>query len=130
MGANTVSYTPTEAELAYVRKAYEQSSAFISICGGVQIPMQAGLLSGKTVTGPRPMLEMAKQLVPDATWLEKRWVQDEKLWTSGTLLNGLDLMRAFVTQTWGGEGTLVDYILELGHWPIRDVDYKDAPSKV
>lgn len=128
MGANHFGYQVTDAELAYVSKAYEESSAFITICGGIQIPLQAGLLAGKTVTAPRGLIEFGRQLSPSTTILEKRWVRDGKLWTSGALLNGLDLMRAFATETWGGEGTLMDYLLQVGHCPARDVDYKDAPS--
>jgi len=57
-------------------------------------------------------------------------MQDGKIWTSGALLNGLDMMRSFVTQTWGNEGagSIAQFLLQLGHFPIRDVDYKDAPG--
>jgi transcriptional regulator GlxA family with amidase domain len=129
MGAHGVNYQPNETELAYVRKAYEESTAFITICGGIQAPLLAGVLKGKSATGPRPLLPMAKLQAPDTEWHEKRWHRDGKLWTSGALLNGLDLMAAFVTEYWGGEGSLVEFMLHLGHYPVRDVNYADAPSK-
>ncbi|KAI3573591.1 class I glutamine amidotransferase-like protein [Fusarium oxysporum f. sp. albedinis] len=126
MGANEVGYQPTEADLAYIRKSYEQCSAFITICGGFQIPMQAGLFEGKTVTGPRPLLGELRQMSPGVKWVEKRWARDGKLWTSGSLTNGLDLMHAFTHHYWGGENTLVDRLAKIGAWPSRDVDYEDV----
>lgn len=125
-------YTPSEAELAYVRKAWEECSAFLTICGGVLVPLMAGILEGKTVTGPRPFLPVLRQQGAGATWLEKRWVRDGKLWTSSTLLNGTDMMLAFARETWGsrvpeGEPDLIEHVRQLGAWPSRDVDFKDVP---
>nr|POE62930.1 isonitrile hydratase [Quercus suber] len=117
---------PSEAEIEFVRKAYDQCTAFISICGGVMIPLAAGVLDGKTCTAPRPFLSNLKNDHPKVNWVEKRYVNDGKTWTSGTLLNGLDLMRAFVDETWGGPGTLAEMLLYDGAWPVRDVDYKDV----
>lgn len=126
IGAHNIGYTPNDAELAFVRKMHETCAAFVSICGGVEVPMRAGLLSGKTATGPRVLLPVLRQQAPDTDWVEKRWVRDGKMWTSGALLNGLDLMREFATATWGGEGTLMDYVVKVGALPIRDVDYRDV----
>jgi transcriptional regulator GlxA family with amidase domain len=126
MGANTLDYNPTDAELAFVRKAYEESAAFIAICGGFENPLRAGLLHGKTATAPRSLLGMLRENAPDVQWVEKRWHRDGKLWTSGALLNGADLMSAFITETWGGEGTLQDFMLKFGGVSSRDVDYKDV----
>ncbi|KIW19678.1 hypothetical protein PV08_00252 [Exophiala spinifera] len=130
MGAHNVGYQPNEVELAYVRKAYENSSAFITVCGGIQAALDAGVLKGKSATCPRFLLPYARKTAPDTKWEEKRWQRDGKLWTSGALLNGLDLIRAFGKEMWGGEGSLVNYWLEMGHFPERDVNYGDAPSKV
>ena len=58
--------------------------------------------------------------------MERRWARDGKLWTSGTLLNGLDLMRAFVQHTWANKPEMVAATLDLGAWPVRDVEYKDV----
>ncbi|RYP50165.1 hypothetical protein DL768_004282 [Monosporascus sp. mg162] len=117
----------SEADLAFIRKSFADCSAFITICGGVMAPMQAGILQGKSATGPRIMLPMLRRTNPGVDWQEKRWVRDGKLWTSGTLLNGLDLMNAFCQENWGGEGTLWGFLSKLGSWPARDVDYKDGP---
>lgn len=128
-GANNLGYVHTEAELAYTRKAFGECAAFITICGGFDLPLRAGLFDGKTVTAPRFMLEMLRKQAPHVTWVEKRWQRDGKLWTSGALLNGTDLMRAFGTEHWGGETekTLSGTMLKMGGWPVRDVEYKDVP---
>ena len=132
MGAHLAldGYSPSEAELNFIRKSYDDCSAFITVCGGMLAPFQAGLFKGKTVTAPRFLLDQARQMGPDTTWVEERWHRDGKLWTSGALLNGLDLMRAFGTEYWGGAGSLMEFTLDSGHYPTRDLKYADAPTKV
>jgi transcriptional regulator GlxA family with amidase domain len=130
MGAQRLDYVPTEAELAYIRKSFEDCSAFITICAGFQSGLQAGIFQGKTAAAPRLMLDQLREMAPTTNWVEKRWQRDGKLWTSGALLNGLDLMRAFATEYWGGEGSLIEFAIEFGHYPKRDVDYADAPTKL
>jgi len=132
MGAHIVleGYVPSQAELDFIRKSYDDCSAFITICGGFLAPFQAGLFKGKTVTAPRFLLDQMRQSAPETTWVEERWHRDGKLWTSGALVNGLDLMRAFGTEYWGGEDTFAAFALDSGHYPQRDVGYADAPSKI
>ncbi|PMD37917.1 class I glutamine amidotransferase-like protein [Hyaloscypha variabilis F] len=130
MGAHDVGYNLNDAELAFIRKSFDECVAFITICGGFLAALQAGLLEGKTATGPRPMLDGLRQMAPGVKWVEKRWVRDGKLWTSGALLNGLDLTRAFATEYWGGKDTLVEFCLELGSYPVRDVNYADVQGKL
>ena len=63
---------------------------------------------------------------PRTTWVEKRMIRDGngegKLWTSGALLNGLDLMREFVMTYWPKLGREA---IPLGGWPARSVEYDD-----
>ncbi|KIW28101.1 uncharacterized protein PV07_07786 [Cladophialophora immunda] len=130
MGAHLNGYIPNETELEFVRKSYEACSAFITICAGLQTAFLAGLFKGKTVTAPRFLLQQLRATTTETNWVEKRWHRDGKLWTSGALLNGLELMGAFCTEYWGGEGTLVQFALDSGHWPQRDVRYGDATSQL
>ena len=127
MGAHTFAYEPSQVDLAFIRKSYEDCSAFLTICGGMMSPLKAGVFQGKSATAPRMILDSLREKNLGVDWQEKRWVRDGKLWSSGTLLNGLDLMYAFCNETWGGEGSLVEFQMNLTSWPIRDVDYKDAP---
>jgi transcriptional regulator GlxA family with amidase domain len=81
MGAYFSGYTPTEAELAFIRKAYTECSAFLTICGGM-IPAQlAGVLEGHTCTAPRFLIPELQKQDPRTTWVEKRFVRDGKVWT-------------------------------------------------
>ncbi|KAK4665927.1 hypothetical protein QC763_408380 [Podospora pseudopauciseta] len=135
IGAYHAGYNPTETELAYVRKAYDNCSAFMTICGGIEVPLRAGILEGKTATGPRFMLDILRQLAPGTNWIEKRWASDGKLWTSGALLNGTDMVAAFQREVWGGkslteEDSLVEFMARVGGVPVRDVDYKDVDWKL
>ena len=114
-----------------MRKTFGECSAFITVCGGIEVPRLAGLLKGKKVTGPRFILDSYRRDSPETEWLEQRWVRDGKLWTSGALLNGLDLMYNFCEEYWGGgEDTLCSLLAKFGAWPNRDVDYKDVPWSV
>ncbi|KAF2968617.1 hypothetical protein GQX73_g4984 [Xylaria multiplex] len=128
VGAHRFGYEPSEAELAFATKSFESCAAFIAVCGGVDIPRLAGLLEGKTATGPRPLLDAWRAQSPGTHWVDKRWQRDGKMWTSGALFNGCDLITNFVKQTWGGTpaGAIGDFAARLGAWPDRDVDFKDV----
>ncbi|KAF2169405.1 hypothetical protein M409DRAFT_20624 [Zasmidium cellare ATCC 36951] len=115
MGANKMDYIPTSAELEFARKSYESCQAFIAACGAFRTLLLAGLLDGKTATAPSILLRTLREEHPQVTWLEKRWHQDGKIWTTGTLVNGLDAMRAFVHHTWGGQGGLAEHLLTTGN---------------
>jgi transcriptional regulator GlxA family with amidase domain len=126
MGAHNTGYTLTSGEKAFLQRCNNESTALLFICGGFEAALQAGILAGKTATGPRPMVPMLQQMAPDVNWVTKRWANDGKIWTSGALLNGTDMTAAFVTKYFGGEGSLVEFGLRLGGYPIRDIDYKDV----
>jgi len=134
VGAHNFGYVPTEAELTFVRRSYEGCAAFLSICAGIQVPLMAGLLHNKKATGPRFLIQELRQQAPTTEWLEKRWVRDGKLWTSGALLNGTDMMNAFASEFWGprpGEDeSLAGLFIKMGGWPSREIDYKDVPWMV
>ena len=126
MGAHGYDYQPNEAELAFVRRTFESCKYFLCICGGMMAPLQAGILHGRRATAPRMMLQQLKKDVKGVDWTERRWEHDGKLWTSGALLNGLDMMRVFGEEVLGGKEkeSLMGMLLDIGAWPIRDVMYK------
>lgn len=126
-----MTYTPTESEIKFIQKTHEHCAAFLFVCGSFLAGLQAGLLAGKTATGPRPMLGHLRQSNPEVNWVEKRWAHAGKIWTSGTLLNGLDMMKAFLEATWDSqEDDFVGILLRMGGVPHRDVDYADVPWKM
>lgn len=120
MGAYMMGYNPTPAELAFIASAHESCTALITICGGMLAAQLSGVLDGKTATAPRFMIAELQKQDPRTTWVEKRFVRDGKVWTSGALLNGLDLMREFMRTYWP---ELAEVSVRIGGLPIRDVDY-------
>lgn len=93
----------------------------------MDLALKAGILDGKKATGPRLFLDSLRKEGPGTEWLERRWVRDGKIWTSGALLNGTDMINAFVTEHWKKtEGDLASAVVNMGGWPNRDVEYKDV----
>jgi len=127
MGANHIAYEPSETELAYIRKVHDDCTALLTVCGGNDPVVRAGLLEGKTATAPRLFLPMFRQKAPGVNWVEKRYVNDGKIWTTGVLLNGMDMVAAFGRSVWG---ETVDGLIRSGGWPERDVDYRDDDGKL
>ncbi|PVH92780.1 hypothetical protein DM02DRAFT_575272, partial [Periconia macrospinosa] len=120
IGAYFPTYTPSEADLAFIRKAYNDCSAFLTICGGMLAAQLAGILAGHTCTAPRFMLPILQQQDPRTKWVEKRACRDGKIWTSGALLNGLDMMLEFGKFYWP---ELTEMAVPLGGWPERSLEY-------
>lgn len=116
-------YQISEVEKDFLRKCHADCAAFLAVCGGFEPLLAAGLLEGKTATAPRPFIPMVQQLAPSTKWVEKRWVRDGKIWTTGALLNGMDMIAAFGRETWGVNHPLIEHSTSLGAWPERDVDY-------
>jgi transcriptional regulator GlxA family with amidase domain len=123
IGAYFPGYNPTESELAFIRKAHDESVAFLNICSGFIPGHLAGVLVGKTATAPRFMVPELQKQDPRTNWVEKRYVRDGKIWTSGALLNGLDLMREFILEYWPD---LARIVVSSSGIPIRDVHYQGA----
>ena len=130
MGAHHLGYELTDGEKVFIRKCNDDCVAFMFVCGGFLAGLQAGLLEGKTATAPRFMLDQLRKHHPEVEWVEKRWAHDDKIWTSGALLNGTDMTKAFALETWGGEGSLAELGMRLGGYPCRDVDYADVAWKI
>ncbi|PWY73010.1 class I glutamine amidotransferase-like protein [Aspergillus heteromorphus CBS 117.55] len=125
IGASKLGYEASSVEKEFLRKCYADCAALLCVCGGFEPVLASGLLEGKVATAPRLFYPGLKQMAPGTEWVDKRWVQDTKIWTTGALLNGLDMVAAFGRETWGGEGSLVEHMIRAGFFPTRDVDYKD-----
>lgn len=57
----------------------------VTVCTGVLVAAWAGVLEGKRATGPRGMVEMLRREWPGVRWVEKRYVNDGRVWTCGKL---------------------------------------------
>ncbi|KAK5172365.1 uncharacterized protein LTR77_004004 [Saxophila tyrrhenica] len=130
MGAHDSTYALSRAEIDFVKKTHDGCLAFLFVCGGFQAALQSGLLEDKTATAPRPMIEWLRRNNSEVDWVTRRWARDGKVWTSGALLNGIDMTKAFVEEIWGGPGTLADFSLRSGGYPDRDVNYADVQGEL
>jgi transcriptional regulator GlxA family with amidase domain len=125
-----MTYTPSPADLSFIRKSFSQSTAFLTICAGFLPAQLAGVLAGLTATGPRFMIpSLLKQELPlpyqlkdpRTKWVERRWCRDGKVWTSGALLNGLDMVREVAKEYWP---ELAAVTVPLAGMPVRSEVYE------
>lgn len=59
----------------------------LSVCTGCVLLGQAGVLKGKSASGPRGLLSSLMKQFPDTKWVDdKRWVKEGNIWTSGKAL--------------------------------------------
>jgi transcriptional regulator GlxA family with amidase domain len=66
--------------------AAKTSTYVLSICVGVYVAAQAGILDGKTVTGTARYLPDLEKKFDKAHWVKKRWMEDGNIWTSGRFI--------------------------------------------
>lgn len=64
--------------------AEREKVTLMVICTGCVPAGRAGVLKGKKATGPRALLAGWRKEFPDTEWVDKRWVRDGRVWTSGT----------------------------------------------
>lgn len=103
----------------------------MTVCTGFLAPLHAGLLDNIHATAPRGFLETLKKDFKDVKWEEKRWVRDGKIWSSGAIMNGFEMMGEFMRERWGGVGRngegeggkLVGFALGMSDFPRRGVEY-------
>jgi transcriptional regulator GlxA family with amidase domain len=76
-----------ETDLEFVRKHVAANVTLLTICTGVLVAAEAGVLDGKRATGPRGLLEpLLKKNHTKIIWEDKRWTTDGNVWTSGKLV--------------------------------------------
>lgn len=87
---------------AFVRgHASQKNTIIMTVCLGIYVAGQAGILEGKNVTGTGGYLaDLEKKF--KANWVKKRWMHDGNIWTSGTITNGNDMIAAFLKQLYPG----------------------------
>ncbi|KAI1395470.1 ThiJ/PfpI family protein [Hypoxylon fuscum] len=99
----------------------------LSVCTGIFVCGEAGLVKGREVCGPRGVQELIrtkgfgeKKLVGD----RYRWNQDGNLWSSGGVTNGNDLVAAYCRGSpHHFPGPLVDIVCELTDVGDRPREY-------
>lgn len=72
--------------LKWLKKQFETEGVdVLSVCTGILICGEAGILDGRKASGPRGRQDQLAKSFPKATLVgdEYRWVQDGNLWSSG-----------------------------------------------
>ncbi|KAG9250014.1 ThiJ/PfpI family protein [Emericellopsis atlantica] len=100
----------------------------LSVCTGVLVCGEAGILEGKTVSGPKMMQDELQKKYPTATFTgaNQRWVRDGNLWSSGGVTNGNDLMAAFARESGRWPQPVVDLGLEITDVGDRKQFYNES----
>ncbi|KAI1409777.1 ThiJ/PfpI family protein [Hypoxylon sp. FL1857] len=98
----------------------------LSVCSGIFLCGEAGLLKGRKACGPRGMQSMIKakgygekELVGD----KYRWIQDGNLWSSGGITNGNDLVAAYCRASKHFPDPIVEIVCEMTEVGDRPQEY-------
>ncbi|KAI9873326.1 MAG: hypothetical protein M1830_000541 [Pleopsidium flavum] len=120
-------YTPSPAITHFLTTQLPHLTAFMTVCTGVMPALASGILDGKTVTAPRGLIPMLREKYPGSEFVEKRWVRDGKVWTSGGVTNGLDMMAGFLREGFqrGKKREVVEVVLGLADVGDRGQEYRD-----
>ncbi|GJE84063.1 class I glutamine amidotransferase-like protein [Phanerochaete sordida] len=116
-------YQASAAEKAFIREQLPGLKALLGICTGSFVLAEAGVLDGVTATATRGLLPRYREAAPQVKWVEKRWEVEGKIWTSGGVTNGHDMVAAFARKTFDPE--LVELVLTAADTGHRAQAYAD-----
>jgi transcriptional regulator GlxA family with amidase domain len=88
----------SQAESDFIRARADEVKFLASVCTGAFALADAGVLDGKAATATAHFLPDLEKKYPKVKWAQKRWVNDGKVWTSGTITNGMDMMAAYIAE--------------------------------
>jgi len=98
-----------------------EKTTVMTICIGIFVAAQSGILHGKTATGTGGYLPELKEKYKDVNWVRRRWAVDGNFWSSGTITNGNDMVAAFIKQRY--PGTLSNTICRAADVGDRGQDF-------
>lgn len=111
----------------FIREKFAEAEAVLLVCTGVFPVVRCGVLNGKRATATREFIPQLAQEFPDVKWDEKRWVRDGKIWTSGAVTNGIDMVAAFIRENYPHEvAEIVCAVADVGD---RPQEYPTSASK-
>lgn len=99
-GARTQRYNA--ATIEFLRDFYNHSGCILSVCMGILILYEAGLLKGRQVTTYHLIKQELKDWI-EVQMLHVRYHRDEKVWTSAGASAGMDMLLAFIAYVAGEE---------------------------
>lgn len=113
----TIAAAYDERVLSWIRQVDEQTTYTAAVCTGGWILGATGLLEGRQATTNWYRAEEMMQKY-GATFVQERYVQDGKYWTSGGVTAGMDMSLAIMQEVWGDAYTQA---------VMLDMEYDPAP---
>ncbi|KAI4239330.1 MAG: hypothetical protein L6R40_005545 [Gallowayella cf. fulva] len=123
IGGPLPSYRPSPAVQHFVQNQYDHVRALLTICTGYIPALYSGIFEGKTATAPQGLLPMLREEKPEVKWVEKRWVRDGKVWSSGAIANGVEMMASFMREEFGEQREITETMLGLADFAKRGTVY-------
>ena len=105
--------------ISYLRDRGQGCKSVLSVCTGSYLMQKAGLLSGRKATTHWAFLD---HLRSDSSIevTERRFVKDGNIWTSGGVSAGMDMMLAFIDDSFGTD-VAADIQLEAEYFPSSKI---------
>ncbi|KAK8049744.1 class I glutamine amidotransferase-like protein [Apiospora phragmitis] len=118
--------------VAWLRRQGEvETTDILSVCTGILLCGEAGLLKGRTACGPRGLQDKIRDMFgPDVVLkgTELRWVQDGRFWSSGGVTNGNDLVAAYARQSKHFPRPVVEVVLAMTDTGDRAQKYSQGQT--
>jgi transcriptional regulator GlxA family with amidase domain len=104
----------------------------MTICTGVNILASSGALAGHNATAPYILYPLLEKKHPQVKWSWTRWVRaaNGKLWTSGSIANGQDMVAAFMRDYFWDRSELVEFVLTSAAVGDRGKEYTQAERRM
>ncbi|KAF2276606.1 class I glutamine amidotransferase-like protein [Westerdykella ornata] len=111
---------PPESVLQFVRDHVAKGTELFTVCSGVFVAGYAGVLDGKRATGTRGVMDILQTEFPKVHWVDKRYTNDGKIYTSGGITNGMDAAGVYLRRKFP---KLADTVLTLADVDVRGPEY-------
>ncbi|PVH99910.1 ThiJ/PfpI family protein [Periconia macrospinosa] len=118
---------PEQEVLDFVRAHVEKGVELLTICSGVYVAAYAGVLDGKRATGTRGIQDHLDKEFPKVHWQDARYVRDGKVWSSGGITNGMDMVGWYMRERWP---ELADIVLKMADVDVRPAEYGESKAKM
>ncbi|EJF65582.1 class I glutamine amidotransferase-like protein [Dichomitus squalens LYAD-421 SS1] len=103
-GSGAVQPGADDRRVEFIKKTYPKLKYLVTICNGVGLAAQAGVLDGKRATADKAIWVRTTSLGPSVNWVKTaRWVADGNIWTSSGVSAGLDVTLGWIAEVFGEE---------------------------
>jgi len=103
----------------------------LSVCTGIFLCGEAGILGGKQVCGPRALQHMLTKYEGVRPVGHKyRWFQDGNFWSSGGITNGNDLVAAYARTSGRFPRPVAELVCEMAEVGERPKEYQRSQAAI